>query len=247
MKKKSTFPPAENLANYNKIIEIISRAIIEKARVNGTLNILEAGCGRKWFIDLRGVNYKLTGVDIDKNALDIRKNKLKDLDIAINADLQSVLLEKNSFDIIYNENVLEHVNGADVVLSNFVNWLKPKGIMILLFPNRDSAYAFLVRITPHWVHVFFKKYIERNKNKNAGKPGYDPYPVYFNKVVSRQGIYEFCERNGLNIKAEYRWDNRPVENLVVWIFTQIMIWCLHLFSFTRLSVNYRNLLYIIMK
>lgn len=247
MQKKGKLPQAINIADYGKVIEIISRIIYEKARVSETLNILEAGCGRKWFINLRGVKYKLTGVDLDKNALDIRKNKQKDLDIAINADLQTASLEENSYDIIYNENVLEHVDGAEVVLRNFVRWLKPAGIMILLFPNRDSAFGFVVRIAPFWVHVFFKKYIERNRNKNAGKPGYDPYPIFFDKVVSRTGIYEFCEKNGLFLKAEYRWDGRPIKNQIVWFFAQILIWCLHLFSFMRLSVNYRNLIYIIEK
>ena len=247
MQKRGKLPKAKNIADYNKLIEIISRIICEKARVSETLNILEAGCGRKWFINLRGIKYRLTGVDLDKNALDIRKNKQKDLDIAINADLQTASLAENSYDIIYNENVLEHVAGAEVVLRNFVKWLKPDGILILIFPNRDSATGFVARIAPFWVHVFFKKYIERNRNINAGKPGYDPYPVFFDKVVSRNGIYEYCDRNGLFVKEEYRLDSRPIRSQIVWFFAQIMMWCLHLFSFMRLSFNYRNLVYIIEK
>lgn len=247
MQKKGKLSQAKNITDYSKLIEIISGIIYEKARVSETLNILEAGCGRKWFINLRGVKYKLTGVDLDRNALDIRKNERKDLDIAINADLRTAFLEENSYDIIYNENVLEHVDGAEVVLRNFVRWLKPAGILILLFPNRDSVLGFAARIAPFWVHVFFKKYIERKRHKNAGKPGYDPYPIFFDKIVSRTGIYEFCEKNGLFLKAEYRLDGRPIQSQIIWFFAQMLMLCLHLFSFMRLSVNHRNLVYIIEK
>ncbi len=247
MQEKYKLPKAKNLANYSKVIEMISGVIHEKARVDEILDILEAGCGRKWFIDLRGVKYKLTGVDNDENALAIRKNKQKDLDIAINADLQTVSLEENGYDIIYNENVLEHIDGAEGVLNNFVRWLKPSGIMILLFPNRDSAFGFVERVTPFWVHVLFKKYIEENRNKNAGKPGYDPYPIFFDKVVSRSGIYDFCKKKGLSLKAEYGWDALPIQNQILWFFAQILLWCIYLFSFMRLSANHRNLVYIIEK
>jgi SAM-dependent methyltransferase len=245
MYKNGRLPPAKNIVDYHEIAEIITKYILEKACVNKTLNILEAGCGRRWRLDLKDVQYTLTGVDLDKNALEIRKNKKKDLDIAIFADLRTVSLEENSYDIIYSDNVLEHIDGAEVVLMNFVRWLKPGGIIILLFPNRDSAYAFMTRMTPFWAHVFLKKYIEGNKN--AGKPGYDPYPVSFDKVVSRNGIYEFCEKNGLIVKAEFRMDGCQIKNQIVWFFAKILIWGLCLFSFLKLSFNYKNLVFIVEK
>jgi 2-polyprenyl-3-methyl-5-hydroxy-6-metoxy-1,4-benzoquinol methylase len=126
------------------------------ARNDRSLDILEAGCGRRWGLDLEGVQYTLTGVDSDKNALDIRKNQQGDLDIAILGDLRTVDLEENRYDVIFNSYVLEHVDGAEDVLNNFVRWLKPGGIMILRIPNRASVKGFITRITPLWFHVIYK-------------------------------------------------------------------------------------------
>jgi SAM-dependent methyltransferase len=168
-----------------------------------------------------------------------------DLDIAIVGDLHSVALKASSYDVIYNANVIEHIDGAEAVLTNFANWLKPGGILILRFPNRDSVVGFLTRVTPFWVHVFYKKYFQGMKN--AGKPGYDPYPTFFDEVVSRKGIRRFCEEQGLIIKAEYRFDIRPIGSIRLWRLVTLFMWVLHFLSFRRLSVDHRGLVYIIEK
>ena len=42
---------------------------IKQKEISGsTLQILEAGCGRRWPLNLSGLQYKITGVDIDKTA-----------------------------------------------------------------------------------------------------------------------------------------------------------------------------------
>ena len=98
----------------------------------------------------RAGRYKLTGVDIDKHALEHRKSAEKDLDDAIVADLRSVDLPSNAYDVIYNAYVLEHIDGAEQVLQKFLNWLKPNGALIICIPDRYSAYGFFAYHTPHW-------------------------------------------------------------------------------------------------
>ena len=51
------------------------------------INILEAGCGRKWHLNLGDISYKLTGIDINKKALELRKVNEGDLDRSIVGDL----------------------------------------------------------------------------------------------------------------------------------------------------------------
>jgi hypothetical protein len=50
--------------------------IISQASRGESLNILEAGCGRHWPYDLTEIKHTLTGVDVDKEALEARKNIL---------------------------------------------------------------------------------------------------------------------------------------------------------------------------
>ncbi|MEE9363143.1 MAG: class I SAM-dependent methyltransferase [Cellulophaga sp.] len=199
MFKEKKLELIEDRQQMNKIIEDFIR---KKSSKKETMHILEAGCGRKWPFQLEGIDYVLTGVDMDKKALDIRKNILSDLHESIEGDLCSLDLGVDRFDVIYCSYVLEHIEKANVVLNNFVTWLKPNGIIIIKVPDPDSVHGYITRITPHWFHVFFYRFVLGNKN--AGKPGYPPYPTYYNSVISRKGMSLFCNENtNIALEAEY--------------------------------------------
>ena len=225
--------------------EIMESHIEGIAVVGGVLQILEAGCGQRWLLNLDGVQYVLTGVDLDKAALEIRKNVVKDLHEAIEGDLISVRLQENHYDVIYCSYVLEHIQGAEQVLSKFVNWIKPNGIIILLIPDSNSVQGFISRVTPHWFHVFHYRFILGNQN--AGKAGYAPYPVHYDRVISRNGIRDFCSRNNLTVLAEYGDGfNKPgkdIVRLLIHSFKQVV----GALSFGLLSGKHNNLLYILQK
>jgi len=246
MSNSDRFPEPGKLYSWTEERAVMGSHIRQKANNDRTLNILEAGCGTGWGIDLNGVRYILTGVDLDKNALAVRMKQQKDLEIAIAGDLRTVALEESKYDVIYNSYVLEHVDGAEQVLKNFVRWLKPGGIIILLIPNRDSAWGFLTRMTPFWFHVSYRRYIGREED--AGKPGYAPYPVFYDKIVSRRRIYEFCEKHELAIRAEYSIGHGRRDSTWIYYFlNRLFLQTVHLASFGSLSVKYANLLYIIEK
>ena len=191
----------EMLESPSHELEVIEAYIIRDSVDKSTIRILEAGCGRGWPLKLHGIKYILDGVDIDKNALEIRKNKLKDLDNAILGDLRSVSLKANGYDVIYSSYVLEHIQNAKEVLINFHKWLKPGGLLILKIPDRNSVFGYITRITPLWIHIAYKKYIRGNKN--AGKPGFGPYPTFHESVISREGIHKYCLSFQFIIKGEY--------------------------------------------
>jgi len=201
------------LESYEFEKEMLERYIKGIAAKNGALNILEAGCGQTWGLDLKEIKYHLTGVDVDRAALEIRKFETKDLDEIIEGDLCTVKLPDNHFDVVYNSYVLEHISGAETVMKNFQRWLKPGGIIIVRFPDRQSAYGFITRNTPFWFHVFFKKVMMGNPN--AGKPGFAPYRVFYDRIVSVNGMNAFCSKNNLSIKEEWGhpypmpWDSHP--------------------------------------
>ena len=189
------------LSSYAQRNQLICDRIGQLANGGKCLQILEAGCGQEWQLDLVGVDFLLTGVDLDGDALQIRKRNFDDMDQIIEGDLRTVDLPDSSFDVIYNAYVLEHVAGANLVMENFANWLRPNGIIILEIPDPYSAKGFITRITPHWFHVFFYRNILGLKW--AGKPGHAPYPTLFVPIVSRRGVRDFCESKGLSIIAEY--------------------------------------------
>lgn len=117
-KEMASLPELKMLDNPRVKNSTLAEANKQHYRNNDStpLDILEAGCGSRWGIDLAGVEYTLTGVDICERDLEIRRNEIKDLDLAIVGDLRTVSLEENAYDIIYNSFVLEHVDGAEQVL-----------------------------------------------------------------------------------------------------------------------------------
>jgi SAM-dependent methyltransferase len=222
---------------------IIENFIKQKAPPDGVIRILEAGCGQKWSLSLDGVKYVLTGVDSDPNALDIRKNVMKDLDEAVVGDLRTVFFDAGKFDVIYNVFVLEHIHGAENVLEAFVRWLKPGGLIIIAIPDPDSVQGFITRVTPHWFHIFYYRYIL--KSKTAGLPGHGPYRTYYDSVVSRQGLHKFCEKNNLSIEAEYGDGYIRPGSGSIQVAIDVIKRTIAFISFGKLSAQHTNLLYVL--
>ena len=209
----------------------------------GLIHILEAGCGRKWRLDLGDIKYSLTGVDISKEALDLRKANEGDLDRAIVGDLRTVKLDAEQFDIVYSADVIEHVNGAEEVVAKFFTWLKPKGLLMLVFPDRDTVFGFMVRMLPYWAHVLYYRYVIGSPT--AGKPGFNPFPTYYDRIVSRRAIHDYCRRHGHSIVLEY---GRPYDfKKLGWLAlgARFVFRFIHLLSFGRLAADHSGLVCII--
>jgi 2-polyprenyl-3-methyl-5-hydroxy-6-metoxy-1,4-benzoquinol methylase len=230
----STFLPVKSVEQQHLTIE----AYLRQRTDRGKIAILEAGCGRKWYFELEAEKYTLTGMDADQSALEARQREQNDLSIAIVGDLREVDFDSGSYDVIYNSFVLEHIDGAENVLAKFAAWLKPEGLLILLIPDPKSAYGFLASLTPHWVHVLFYRYVLGRKS--AGKPGFAPYPTFYNEVVSRDGIRRFAKDHKLKILEEFGF-YRPggLANVAMDVVSALTL--------GRLKADHCNLVYVLEK
>jgi SAM-dependent methyltransferase len=241
------FPALNMLEDFQAMVDTIAEGMRQHYRDNGSepLNILEAGCGSKCDLNTSGIEFTLTGVDIYEQDIELRKAKHKDLDIGIVGDLRTVSLDENAYDIVYSAYVLEHIAGAEQVLDNFVTWLKPGGRIFLVIPDRDGCYAFYTRLMPFWSHEFVKRFIFGDKS--AGSPGMGPFPVVYDKVVSRKGIRDYCQANGLNINTEYGLNGYVTQRTVRAAIVNVLLWLTSVISFGRLSAKHAGLVYIIEK
>lgn len=240
-------PNVVQTSSYQEIDQLQSDAIRALAkRLGRQLSILEAGCGQRWTVDLTGVDFTLTGVDLDAEALELRRNKRRDLDVPIVGDLCSVQLPEASFDVVYSAFVLEHVRQADVALQNFVRWLRPGGLMILRLPERKAVRAFLTRALPHKVHVWHYRYVLGNKQ--AGQPGHAPYPTYHHPVIDRERLCRFLGERGVQCLNTYgdgfvREGRGRLQKLVIrGIFKTVSA-----LSLGTLTADHRDLLYLAAK
>ncbi len=164
---------------------------------SGPLVILEAGCGRRWALDLAGVDYRLVGVDINAESMRLRQEVVGDLDDAIVGDLRTVPLEPQAYDVVFCSFVLEHVQDAEQVLTRLVEALKPKGLLLLRVPDRDAVYGWLARHTPHKTHIWYKRVVQRSKH--AGTLGHGPFPVVYDPIVSWRQLERYCATHSLTI------------------------------------------------
>jgi SAM-dependent methyltransferase len=180
---------------------LLSRWIADQAtRTGPPLRVLEVGCGRKWSVDVDGVDVRITGIDLDESALTHRRDVVGDLDEAILGDVRSVPFLEGAYDVAYSSFVLEHVAEAESVLDGMVRALTDGGLLVLRIPDKYSVFGFLSRLLPFRVHVLWKRWVEGNKN--AGQPGHDPYPVVYDDVVSRRGLHDYARSRGLQLLDE---------------------------------------------
>ena len=214
-------------------------------RLGRPLSILEAGCGTHWPLDLTGVDFTLTGVDLDPVAVELRKTKQRDLDVAICGDLCTVELPTESYDVICSAFALEHVPRADLALENMVKWLKPGGLLVLHLPERESVPGFYARILPFWTHVWVYRHLYNKPF--AGHPGYAPYPTSYHPVIGRKRLYDFLEARGMKIlNCSGHSFKSPIKGLLgalhYWGFRLT-----ELLSFGNLTWKYEDIVYIAAK
>jgi SAM-dependent methyltransferase len=240
-------PKIRQTSSIEELARLQSDAILSHGkRLGRPISILEAGCGQSWLVDLEGLEYKLTGIDLDPAALELRQKQNHDLDEAICGDLCTADLPDASFDVIYSSFVLEHVPRADIALRNFVKWLRPGGILILRLPDPGTARGFLASLLPFWVHVWYFRHIYGFPL--AGTPGHAPYPTFYHPVIRRERLCNFIAELGMTTVGCYgdgfrregaTWAKRTAIRTIVTVTAAL--------SMGRLTADHIDVLYIATK
>lgn len=176
-------------------------AIRGSQQENRPVRVLEAGCGRNWPFHITDVEMHITGIDLDADALRLRREVAADLDVGIVGDLRTVALQSEAFDAAYCSYVLEHVEGAEAALDNIACALRPGGRLLIRIPDGDSCFGWLAKRTPHKSHVWYRRYVQRKPH--AGEPGHAPYPTVYDPVVSVRGMRRWADTRGFKIVDEF--------------------------------------------
>ena len=102
-----------------------------------------------------------------------------------------------------------------------------------------------MRKTPLWFHIFYYKYIKGWRN--AGKPGFAPYPTFYDFIISRAGIYEYCRRNHITIKEEYGQKYHLTGQGFSSVSIRLFVRIIGFLSFGKLAWEHSGLMYILEK
>ena len=200
------------------------------------VKVLEAGCGSVTYVPIKP-NYKITGIDISKKQLD--RNEI--ISEKICGDIQTYPLEKESFDMIISWFVFEHLDHPEKAMQQFIQALKPNGLIILAMPNLWSVKGIITKFTPHVFHIWYYRYVA--KIKTSGKNDMFPFKTFLKSVISPNNMKQLAVEN--NLKVEYfayfmttiKGKSINQLNPVVYMVVKIVGAVLWFFSFGKITVK----------
>ena len=144
--------------------------------VDSSMRVLDAGAGAGdlFSYDLKSRVREIVGVDLDR-----RVEANPQIHLGITANLETIPLEDETFDIVFSRYVLEHVSDPTRFLGEMHRILKLGGRFLFLTPNKKHYVALGARFTPQKFHLWF--------NRKRGREEADTFPTLY-KLNSRRDI-----------------------------------------------------------
>ena len=154
------------------------------------MQLLHAGCG--W--DKNEISRpfsetcKVIGIDLDPRVQSMFHSEF------YLASLSAMPFEDQSFDLIFLEYVLEHVEDPTSAFREMTRVLKPGGHILILTPNLYSYKSLAAYITPQQFHVLMGR-VRYGKGHEA-----DMYPTLYRCNTAKK-FKRFAKTNNLQIMA----------------------------------------------
>ena len=180
-------------------MKLVQRIVDAHAPANRAREVLEAGCGSLSHLILAGDH--LTGIDVSEQQL-ARNTALA---VKIRGDIESYPLPERAFDLIISWDVLEHLPAPERALTNLARALRPGGLLVLAFPNRDSVKGLVTRLTPHGFHVW--AYRRLWGAERAGEGDRAPFRTFLRPAIALSAMHRFAEEEGLEIVHEHAYES----------------------------------------
>jgi SAM-dependent methyltransferase len=175
--------------------------LIFRQRINAYLTpksvVLDvgAGAGIVEAMHFRGQVAQICGVD-----LDARVEKNYNLDEGKLADAEKIPYNNCTFDVVFADNVMEHLDSPAVVFKEIYRVLKPGGVLLFKTPNRSHYMPLIARWTPHKFHQVVNKY--------RGRDSQDTFPTYY-LANSEAQVNELANKAGFDLPRIDRIEGRP--------------------------------------
>lgn len=156
---------------------------------------LGAGAGIVEAMNFRGNAQRMCGVDLDPR---VEINPF--LDEGLVSDAGRVPYPDESFDVVFADNVMEHLEDPVGVFSEVARVLRPGGKLLLKTPNRSHYMPVIARLTPLRFHQWL--------NKLRGRQEDDTFPTLY-RCNSRRQLATIASKSGLEIESIELIEGRP--------------------------------------
>ena len=156
---------------------------------------LAAGAGIVKEMNFKGTVKEVHGIDLDKRVLE---NKY--LDFPVVGNCENLPYEDNKFDLIFCDNLLEHLEHPKKVFSEINRVLKNDGIFFFKTPNKYHYMPLISHFTPHSFHRWY--------NNLRGRDYDDTFPTFY-RANSRGNIKHLTNNLSLKISKISLIEGRP--------------------------------------
>jgi len=113
---------------------------------------------------------------------------------------ESIPWPKQTFDVVFACNVLEHLSDPEAVFKEIFRVLKPGGTFLVKTPNRFHYVTLIAQVTPTSFHKFFNRLRGRNEAHT--------FKTYY-RANSKNAIARLAKKCGFELKDLRRIEGRP--------------------------------------
>jgi SAM-dependent methyltransferase len=192
--------PADRTPADGDLFARYTRSLVAE-RSGHPVTILQAGCTTAGTdlgiaaLRAAGAEIAVTLIDDDQPVTRAAAGQDASMAECLLGDLRTVPLPQRSHDIVLCALLLPRIKHTELVLDRLVGTLRPGGLLLLRFTDRDSAGGFLDRVLPKVA----RRMVWRRRH--PGQPG--PYPAVYERLCSAKGLQSYLPMRGLVI-AERR-------------------------------------------
>jgi ubiquinone/menaquinone biosynthesis C-methylase UbiE len=170
-------------------------AILANLSPSSTVLDVGAGAGIVEAMNFRDKVARICGVDLDERVADnpmLHEGRV--------ADAAHIPYPDASFDLVFADNVMEHLERPTEVFAELARVLKPGGKLLFKTPNRTHYMPMIARMTPHWFHQYY--------NRKRGRDAEDTFPTCY-RANARRDIELLAGGAGLVVSRVKLIEGRP--------------------------------------
>lgn len=175
--------------------ELFRACILEHLESDDVVLDLGAGAGIVKQMNFKNVARRVCGVDLDPRVVD---NPM--LDEGRVCDASAIPYDAATFDLVFADNVLEHLAEPGGVFQEVARVLKPGGVFLFKTPNRWHYVPTIARLTPHWFHAAVNGW----RGREAG----DVFPTLY-RANSRKDVEALAAEANFAVISINRIERRP--------------------------------------
>jgi len=174
---------------------LFRESILDRVQPNHHILDVGAGAGIVSQMDFRGRVEHVCGIDPDSRV--VNNPYLDEGKVSM---AEKIPYPANSFDLVFSDNVLEHLERPHEVFAEVQRVLKPGGVFLVKTPNKRHYVTLISRFTPHWFHRAF--------NRMRGREYEDTFPTRY-RANSVNDFQELANASKLELEEVRLLEGRP--------------------------------------